>query len=51
VLSVAPETGLPLAIIAYQTINFHHYVVDSFIWKVRAPSLRKELDIAPPRAA
>ena len=51
VLAVAPETGLPLAIIAYQTINFHHYVVDSFIWKVRAPRLRRELDIDQPRAA
>ena len=44
-LAVAPATGLPLAIIAYQTINFHHYIVDSFIWKVRKPSLRRELGI------
>ena len=47
-LTVAPETGLPLAIIAYQTINFHHYIVDSYIWKVRSPSLQRELDIPKP---
>ena len=51
VLAVAPETGLPLAIVAYQTINFHHYVVDSFIWKVRAPRFRRELDIDERQAA
>ena len=26
--------GIPL-IVVYQTINFHHYVVDSLIWKRR----------------
>ena len=52
-LAAAPETGLPLAIVAYQTINFHHYIVDSFIWKVRKPSLQRQLDIptADPEAA
>ena len=30
-------SSLPLMVIAYQTINFHHYVVDTFIWKLRKP--------------
>ena len=37
---------LPLMLIAYQTINFHHYVVDSVIWKVRKPALRRTLGIS-----
>ncbi len=31
---------------ARATINFHHYIVDELIWKVRRPSLRKTLGIA-----
>jgi hypothetical protein len=27
--------GMPLSIVLYQGVNFHHYVVDSKIWKVR----------------
>lgn len=38
-------TALPLVVIAYQAINFHHYVVDSLIWKMRKPSVRKNLGI------
>lgn len=30
-----PYTLLPVAIATYMTINFHHYVVDSIIWKRR----------------
>jgi len=29
------DVGLPLAILIYQTINFHHYIVDSVIWRSR----------------
>ena len=36
---------LPIALIIYQVINFHHYVVDGVIWKVRKKSLRKTLQI------
>ncbi len=36
---------IPLAII-YQTINFHHYVVDGLIWKVRRKRLRETLGLA-----
>ena len=37
--------GLPLAIIVYQTINFHHYIVDSRIWKVRKKPMQKTLSL------
>ena len=33
------------AVIIYQAINFHHYVVDGIIWKVRKPKLRDRLGI------
>lgn len=36
-------TILPLTVIAYQTINFHHYIVDSQIWKIRKPAIRNVL--------
>ena len=35
--------GLPIAIIVYQTINFHHYIVDSRIWKVRKKPMQETL--------
>jgi hypothetical protein len=31
--------------VIYQAVNFHHYVVDSLIWKVRQPALRKVLQL------
>ena len=36
---------LPLAIVTYQAINFHHYIVDGVIWKVRKKTLQKTLQI------
>lgn len=33
------------AIVIYQTINFHHYIVDSLIWKLRKNSLRAKLGL------
>jgi hypothetical protein len=36
----------PLLIVSYQVINFHHYIADSIIWKVRRKSLQKTLGIA-----
>lgn len=36
---------LPLIVI-YQTINFHHYIVDSVIWKIRRKPIKKVLGIA-----
>jgi len=35
---------MPLIII-FQAVNFHHYLVDSFIWKLRNPSIRKSLGV------
>ena len=37
----ATMTGL----IIYQTLNFHHYIVDSLIWKLRKPQIRQNLGI------
>lgn len=38
--------GLPSLIILYQTINFHHYIVDSLIWKVRKAPMQKTLGLS-----
>ena len=39
--------AIPMAtIIIYQTINFHHYVVDGLIWKLRKKKLRQTLGVA-----
>jgi hypothetical protein len=35
-----------LLVVIYQTINFHHYVVDGQIWKVRRKSLQRTLGLA-----
>ncbi|MEZ5826572.1 MAG: hypothetical protein R3C97_18140 [Geminicoccaceae bacterium] len=40
------EVGLPIAIIVYQTINFHHYVVDGIIWKARKKPMQKTLGLS-----
>jgi len=42
---VEQRSTLPLFMIAYQTINFHHYLVDGLIWKMRKPGLRKILGV------
>ncbi|MHA1566194.1 MAG: hypothetical protein ACTSX7_12845 [Alphaproteobacteria bacterium] len=34
------------AIVIYQTINFHHYLVDGVIWKMRKKPMRKTLGLA-----
>ncbi len=39
------HSALPLFLVAYQTINFHHYLVDGLIWKVRRKRLRANLGI------
>ncbi|GLS27941.1 hypothetical protein [Marinibactrum halimedae] len=33
-------TTLPLTVVVYMAINFHHYVVDTYIWKLRQPKIR-----------
>jgi hypothetical protein len=45
-LSAATATALPLALIIYQTVNFHHYIVDSLIWKMRKAPVRQTLGLA-----
>ncbi len=46
---VSNNLGVSAAVAAgiiYQTINFHHYIVDSRIWKLRKKTLRVNLDLA-----
>jgi hypothetical protein len=38
-------TGLAATIVVYQIVNFHHYIVDSRIWKVRKEPIRKTLGL------
>lgn len=37
--------GLSATIVLYQIVNFHHYIVDSTIWKVRKPKMQKTLGL------
>jgi hypothetical protein len=46
VVSLWGLSVLPVTLIAYQTINFHHYIVDGIIWKVRKPAVRENLGVA-----
>jgi hypothetical protein len=41
--------GLSATIVLYQIANFHHYIVDSLIWKVRKPTLQKTLGLTEGR--
>ncbi|MFQ5525062.1 MAG: hypothetical protein ACE5GX_02260 [Thermoanaerobaculia bacterium] len=43
--ALMPYSTLPLFLVAYQTINFHHYIVDGLIWKVRKKPLRQNLGL------
>jgi hypothetical protein len=38
-------SALSATIVLYQIVNFHHYVVDSRIWKVRREPIRKTLGL------
>ncbi len=46
ILGLISFSALPLAMVAYQSINFHHYVVDGIIWKLRKKPLSQNLGIA-----
>ena len=35
--------GLSATVVLYQIVNFHHYLVDSKIWKLRKPKMQKTL--------
>jgi hypothetical protein len=37
--------GLSATLVLYQIVNFHHYLVDSVIWKVRKPKMQATLDL------
>jgi hypothetical protein len=37
--------GLSATIVLYQIVNFHHYIVDSRIWKVRKEPIRNTLGL------
>ncbi len=37
--------ALPLALVAYQAINFHHYIVDALVWKLRRPEVGARLNL------
>lgn len=39
-------TALPMFIVIYQAINFHHYVVDGLIWKMRRKPMQRILRLA-----
>lgn len=38
--------GIAGYILVYQTINFHHYIVDSFVWKLRKKAVSSQLATA-----
>lgn len=46
VQAVMPGTENLGVVLAYQAINFHHYIVDGLIWKVRKASVRQRLGVA-----
>src|SRR5262245_38148408 len=39
-LGLFSQSVLPLSLLAYMTINFHHYVVDAIIWRRPRPAAR-----------
>jgi len=44
--SMFTVTATVTGLIIYQTINFHHYIVDSLIWKLRKPKIRQNLGLS-----
>jgi len=44
--AIAAATALPATLIIFQTVNFHHYIVDSLIWKVRGRKLRETFAVS-----
>jgi hypothetical protein len=47
-LSIDAAVGsMAIAVVIYQALNFHHYIVDGRIWKVRSRPLRETLGLAP----
>jgi hypothetical protein len=49
IVAFAPHMGVDIRAMVmtiYSAINFHHYLVDGLIWKVREPKLQQNLGIA-----
>ena len=44
-IAAVTATSVPLFIIVFQAINFHHYIVDAIIWKVRRKPIQQNLGI------
>ncbi len=38
-------SAVPATLVVFMMINFHHYIVDGIIWKVRKPALQRNLGI------
>ena len=38
--------GIASTIVFYQVINFHHYIVDALVWKLRAGPVRQTMGLA-----
>lgn len=47
VVAAVSTATLTLSLVVFQAINFHHYIVDSVIWKVRKPAVRATLGLEP----
>lgn len=45
VAEVFSSTAFELGVVIYMAINFHHYVVDSVIWKMRKPSNQSAMGV------
>jgi len=46
-ISLAMGAAGPLvAMVIFQAINFHHYIVDAAVWRLRRPALRARLGLA-----
>lgn len=41
--------AVAITLIFYQAVNFHHYIVDSVIWKLRKAPLQSALGLSPDR--
>lgn len=44
-ISLSLTNIMPISLVIFQTVNFHHYVVDSLIWKIRKKPLQQILEI------
>ena len=40
-----PLVTVPVFVVIYQAINFHHYIVDSLIWNVRSKPIQMHLGL------